>query len=573
MSAAGSVDGRVAVSVTWVSSWRVWASGAHPVTVSPGPTGDANPRRTADELRRLPCARARRPALLSTCTSAPRRRAPPTCRTFCGATGDGWPSRAWTSRARPGRPLPCGARPARDPVRRPRQPRRARRLGRGSSTRARAASGRGRDQPRDVRRRAAPSRSPRRSRPGAGAEMHVVYGARDLARQLPAVWQESPEEPARRAASRPVPRSASLLGDAAADRRFLACQDAVACSLGGPPTCRPTASRRHAAASRRGVARGDVLWRPVLPGARASTLRASTSTSRGPTPRSALPSAEVLRRLNQALPDDLDWPAYERLVKRRFNDVANAGTVGHRTRDPAPASRRGARHGPSSRSRGSPDGRLRHRRRPRRPPAARDGVRPGRRRDAAKVTRRGGEAARGRARGHRAPRLRRSPGPHVDGPHPGTTTGSGVTDRGSCRDGSGRSASSSTSARRRPGRRTCRTCCCRTSDAGRGRRPLPVRRPRPVVPFDAGLPRRRLGTQRASGVRGRVGAGRRPRAGLGRRHSHHLQRAARRCDTRADRERAGRRRSRPRSTSSSPPATSLASSCRTGRSTSSTSTR
>jgi hypothetical protein len=45
--------------------------------------------------------------------------------------------------------------------------------------------------------------------------------------------------------------------------------------------------------------------------------------------------AELLRRLNRTLPDDLEWPQYDRLVKRRFNRAANRGSAGQRVRVPA----------------------------------------------------------------------------------------------------------------------------------------------------------------------------------------------------------------------------------------------
>jgi hypothetical protein len=44
--------------------------------------------------------------------------------------------------------------------------------------------------------------------------------------------------------------------------------------------------------------------------------------------------AELLRRLNKRLPEDLRWPEYDRLVKRRFNRAANRGGEGMRIRVP-----------------------------------------------------------------------------------------------------------------------------------------------------------------------------------------------------------------------------------------------
>jgi hypothetical protein len=45
--------------------------------------------------------------------------------------------------------------------------------------------------------------------------------------------------------------------------------------------------------------------------------------------------AELLRRLNRTLPGDIEWPQYDRLVKRRFNKTANRGSEGQRVRVPA----------------------------------------------------------------------------------------------------------------------------------------------------------------------------------------------------------------------------------------------
>ena len=44
--------------------------------------------------------------------------------------------------------------------------------------------------------------------------------------------------------------------------------------------------------------------------------------------------AEVLRRLNMVLPPELEWPEYERLVKNRFNSIADQGGGDDRIRVP-----------------------------------------------------------------------------------------------------------------------------------------------------------------------------------------------------------------------------------------------
>jgi hypothetical protein len=44
--------------------------------------------------------------------------------------------------------------------------------------------------------------------------------------------------------------------------------------------------------------------------------------------------AEVLRLVNAQLPEDMDWPQYQRMVKRRFNHLANQQPRGDRIRIP-----------------------------------------------------------------------------------------------------------------------------------------------------------------------------------------------------------------------------------------------
>ena len=277
--------------------------------------------------------------LLSTCTSARPRPVPPTCRTSSGSTRRGWPSAASTSRAT-GRPLPRRARPARDPVRWPRRPGRARRLGPARDSGA-CRLGQGRDQPRGARRRAA--RADRRGglEPGA-RQVHVVYGARDLGRQLPAVWQEGLKNRQTRGWGPFLKRS--LLDDAAVDRGFWRSQHAVdvlarwadhvpADRITSSPCRRPTRCRQE-----------ETSLGPVLPGARDRRLRARPRrgaderlTQRCPVrgPPDAQPG--VARR-----PELAGVRAHrEATVQRRRQRRA----VGAKDQDPSPAPRRGVRPG------------------------------------------------------------------------------------------------------------------------------------------------------------------------------------------------------------------------------------
>ena len=78
-----------------------------------------------------------------------------------------------------------------DRVRRVRQPRDGGRLGRGSSSVRRRPGPAARSSPTSFWPEPTRSRSPAWPTTSRGAELHVVYFARDLARQLPALWQES----------------------------------------------------------------------------------------------------------------------------------------------------------------------------------------------------------------------------------------------------------------------------------------------------------------------------------------------------------------------------------------------
>ncbi len=153
------------------------------------------------------------------------------------------------------------------------------------------------------------------------ATVQVVYGARDLARQLPAVWQESLKN--RRSRGFDAFLSTALRPRLSDDEPtgFWRAQDPVA-----------TLRRWAAVLSPEHI---HVVTLPQ-PGAPATTLWERFCTALGVDPGGvdvsvarvngslSVEDAEVLRRLNRALPDNLSWPAYERQVKRRFNARANA---------------------------------------------------------------------------------------------------------------------------------------------------------------------------------------------------------------------------------------------------------
>ncbi|MGI8887837.1 MAG: hypothetical protein ACR2GB_02515 [Nocardioidaceae bacterium] len=154
-----------------------------------------------------------------------------------------------------------------------------------------------------------------------GHDLHIIYGARDLARQLPAVWQETLKNRQTR------PYDKFLRGALKAEQttkrsaRFWRAQDVVSTLERWSRVVPP--ERIHVMTLAHTGAPADTLWRrfcqalDIAPdGYDLEVARSNSSLS--------LQDAEVLRRLNGALPCDLPWPAYERIVKRRFNQRANS---------------------------------------------------------------------------------------------------------------------------------------------------------------------------------------------------------------------------------------------------------
>jgi hypothetical protein len=165
----------------------------------------------------------------------------------------------------------------------------------------------------------------------ADREIHVVYGARDLARQLPAVWQESLKN---RRSRRFDTFLAKVLRPGAevnpSPRGFWRAQDIVA-TLG---RWSAIAHRVHVVTLPQSGAAPDTLWRRFATALGLDSDGFDLDVARSNASLSAR-DAELLRRLNRALPHDLEWPQYDRLVKRRFNRAANLGSAGRRIRVPA----------------------------------------------------------------------------------------------------------------------------------------------------------------------------------------------------------------------------------------------
>lgn len=142
-------------------------------------------------------------------------------------------------------------------------------------------------------------------------EVHVVATVRDLARQLPSVWQENVKNQRRASFAEFV----SSVREPADDQEpFWEFQDYVA--ILGRWAQHVPADRIHVVTvpTRRGVP-GDGLWERFL---RVLEVDPAALTIEVPSLNASLSAAqtEFLRALNRRLqPDDIAWERYERMVK------------------------------------------------------------------------------------------------------------------------------------------------------------------------------------------------------------------------------------------------------------------
>lgn len=151
------------------------------------------------------------------------------------------------------------------------------------------------------------------------AEVHIVFTARDLARQLPAAWQEWIKN---RDTLSFAEFLAAVREDSPEAKRLRSLHDVPAIlakwSAGLP------SSRVHLITVPPPGAAPGVLWQRFahvlrLDPDRYSTDIPGTNTSLGAA------GAAVVRRLNIVLPD-VDWPRYDRLVKSRLSsELARRG--------------------------------------------------------------------------------------------------------------------------------------------------------------------------------------------------------------------------------------------------------
>lgn len=156
-------------------------------------------------------------------------------------------------------------------------------------------------------------------------ELHVIYGARDVARQLPAVWQEMLKNRQTRTYDKFLRGALKSQPESRASARFWLLQDTLGSLRRWSRVVSP--DHIHVVTLPQPGLPADTLWRRfcqalgIAPdGYDLEVARFNSSMS--------LQDAEVLRLLNQALPEDLPWPTYERIIKRRFNLRAKLSTQG-----------------------------------------------------------------------------------------------------------------------------------------------------------------------------------------------------------------------------------------------------
>jgi hypothetical protein len=167
----------------------------------------------------------------------------------------------------------------------------------------------------------------------APADVHVVYGARDLARQLPAVWQETVKNKSGQRFDDFLDRIVAQWERGEVEKTgFWRGQHAVA-ALRRWESHVP-AERIHVVTLPHSGAPPTTLWERFCAVLGIDPEGFDLDIDRS-NPSLSSEETEVLRLVNRALPDDVTWPMYDRRIKRRFNQRANAGSVGTPLRVPA----------------------------------------------------------------------------------------------------------------------------------------------------------------------------------------------------------------------------------------------
>lgn len=156
----------------------------------------------------------------------------------------------------------------------------------------------------------------------APAEVHVIYGARDIARQLPAAWQESVKNRGRRPWASYLDNALRLLDEGDIHRGFWRGQHQPS-TLGRWAEHVPP-ERIHVVTLPQRGAPAHLLWQRFCAAMGIDAQGYDLDVERS-NPSLSAEETEVLRLVNKSLPEDVNWPTYQRRVKRLFNQRANRG--------------------------------------------------------------------------------------------------------------------------------------------------------------------------------------------------------------------------------------------------------
>jgi hypothetical protein len=152
----------------------------------------------------------------------------------------------------------------------------------------------------------------------APAEVHVLYGTRNLTRQIPAVWQE-------RVKNRDTMPYADFLAavrspdaDESTHHRFWRAHGATNVLDRWGSAVPP--ERIHVMTVPPSAADPDALWNRFAGIFGLDPYRYDRTVNRSNASLGVV-EAEFVRRLNQAIPDNVDWPTYHELVKRQLAEL------------------------------------------------------------------------------------------------------------------------------------------------------------------------------------------------------------------------------------------------------------
>jgi len=163
------------------------------------------------------------------------------------------------------------------------------------------------------------------------ADVHIIYTARDLGRQIPAVWQEGLKNRSTMTFDRFLDESLDPDKAQRKPAHFWLSQDSVAVLKRWSVASTP--ERVHLLTAPPSGAPSTLVWDRFASILDIDTSRLDMTVARSNTSLSHA-EAEVLRLVNGSLPEDFPFDWYHRLIKKRFNHLANLQPRGERIRIP-----------------------------------------------------------------------------------------------------------------------------------------------------------------------------------------------------------------------------------------------